>query len=127
MENTNQNYFAFVSGQTSQPMSLCRVSLEEHIRQSLRSLIFTRVGERAIHVDIGSRVMDRLFRPFVSSLRSEIEGDLTEAIAKGEPRIENVLTEVSVDPQDKGSLLVALSYRVKETRKTNQFKLVLEA
>ena len=105
--------------------SLKRVSLEDHIKYTLRAAILTHEGERFLHPTLGSRVRDSLFRPLIAEIRTEIASQVSSAIQKSEPRVEVIDVEVAPDNVDKSKVLVQIKYRVLETRKVDNVRLAI--
>jgi hypothetical protein len=91
------------------------VSDEEDIRQSLKILFGTAVGERLFAPAYGLDMREILFEPMSTTLRSFLAERVKIAVLFYEPRI-NVLglSVESPDPND-GTLVVSLDYEVRAT------------
>jgi len=120
---SNASYYSLsLDGQTA----LRRCSLEEHIKQSLRACVLTRLGERSFHPVLGSRVSEFLFRPLVSQVREDIAQAIRESIERGERRVEVLGVEVAVDKAEPGLATIQLKYRVLETSKVEKLNISLQ-
>lgn len=84
------------------------VDEEEDIKQSLRILLSTSVGERVMQPDFGANMHDLLFEPLSVSFAKQMSTKIERAILFFEPRIktddvtfildaENGLIEVKID------------------------------
>ncbi len=117
-------YFS-LSLDTDSP-ALRRCSLEDHIRQSLRACILTRLGERSSYPTLGSRTAELLFRPLVNQVRAEIAQAIFDSVEKGEPRVEILNVEVFSDKLNPGMGQVQLKYRIRETSKVERLTVTLK-
>jgi len=88
---------------------------EEHIRQSLRTLLLTARGERFMRPKFGSGLGAYLFEGIDATTVSLIKREVRGTVERYEPRVE--LTDVKVDHsvQDLGVLRIAVYYRIKST------------
>ncbi len=114
------NYFHF-SGTGKANASLGRTSLENHIRQSLRSALLTHLGERPAHPELGSELLSLLYKPLSPSLQAEIQNQVRACATRAEPRI--ILGEVKTFPAAKGKVSVVLRYQIQETHKYDELRL----
>lgn len=58
----------------------------DHLRQSIRDILTTRIGTRVMRRDYGSRVPDLIDRPITPRLAVELYAAVAEALARWEPR-----------------------------------------
>ena len=88
---------------------------EEDIRESLRILLATRLGERFLQPKYGCNLDELLFEPLNTTVTTYIRGLVKQAILIYEPRIE--LEDVAIDLLDEpaGKIELVVSYRVRAT------------
>ncbi len=106
-------------------LSFVRIGLEEHIKHSIKALLFTQKGERRLHPELGSRMRDLLFRPLNVSLKSELEREVRTALETGESRIELKTIKTSIDTLGKASMKVEIGYWIKEINKGDSFSFTI--
>ena len=83
----------------------------DHIGESIRQILGTRVGERFMRPDFGSRLHELVFEPNDAILKSLVKHYAIEAIQRWEKRI--TLTAVTFDEGSEGNtLMVRIAYRV---------------
>ena len=63
-----------------------RLSGVEHIKQSIRTILTTRIGTRIMRRDFGSRLPELVDNPTGELLKVELFAATAEALVKGEPR-----------------------------------------
>lgn len=73
---------------------LAKVSNEDSIKQSLKSLILTNRTERYYNSYIGTRIRNLLFDPMDPITANAIKDEITETIQNNEPRISIVDLQV---------------------------------
>jgi hypothetical protein len=88
---------------------------DDNVEQSLRILLMTRVGERVMRGDFGSRLGDMVFRPGSDQNLRAIEREVSSVINAFEPRAEVLGVAAEADAIDATQITVSLSYRVKRT------------
>ncbi|MHB9131177.1 MAG: GPW/gp25 family protein [Armatimonadota bacterium] len=83
-----------------------------HIHESLRQILGTRLGERVMHPDFGSRLHELVFEPHDAILYGLIRHAVREAITRWEPRI--VITDIQLVPDvnDAHLVLVSITYQL---------------
>lgn len=91
------------------------------IRDSIVTILNTRIGQRLFQPDFGSRLHDLVFEPNDPGLLVMIEEDVINAIAKWEPRV--LLLGVRVQP-DENRVIVNLEMKIR--RLNIPFNLPLE-
>lgn len=69
-------------------------STEQQAYSNLVNLLLTRRGERYLHPDFGTNIIDSLFMPNIESVRGSIRESVTDSIARWLPYI--TLLSVSV-------------------------------
>lgn len=87
---------------------------EEDVRQSLRILLSTTIGERILEPRYGCNLVRFLFEPLDTTLATYIKHLVRDAILYFEPRVvlEHVRTEVD---SEEGRLIINLDYRIPAT------------
>jgi len=100
--------------------SLSPCTYEEHIRQSLRTLLLTARGERFMRPEYGSGLGAYLFESIDATTVSLIMREVRGTVEYYEPRVE--LTDVTVDHnvQDPAVLRIAVYYRIISTGASDQ-------
>jgi hypothetical protein len=93
------------------------VEYEEDIRQSIRIIVETAKGERAMRPDFGCGIHDLVFEAVDSTTIRRIQSELEDALRRFEARIDVLEITVDEDATSEGELLIQLEYRV---RRTNQ-------
>jgi hypothetical protein len=88
---------------------------DDNVEHSLRVLLLTRVGERVMRGDFGSRLGEMVFRPGSEQNLRAIEREITTVIVRSEPRVEVLAVRAEADADDATHVTVALSYRVRRT------------
>lgn len=85
----------------------------EVIWASIIHILNTPIGTRVRKPEFGSRLMDLVFEPNDDLLVGLARIYIAEALAKWEPRIEVIETEVYRDSTDDHKLTCRLTYRIK--------------
>ena len=88
---------------------------EKDIRQSLRILLTTQVGERIMREDFGCSLNELQFEVANHKLYRDLENMITEAIKKYEPRIKLENLDISEKDNSEGELLITLDYTLRAT------------
>lgn len=88
---------------------------DANVEQSLRVLLLTRVGERVMRGDFGSRLGDMVFRPGSDQNLRALEREVSSVILAFEPRVEVLDVVAEADTVDATRITVSLSYRVRRT------------
>lgn len=94
-------------------------SEEENIRQSIRIILGTRPGERAMLPDFGCRVYEHVFDvPDAASVTLACS-DIVDALVRWEPRIVDIDVTPDLTGLDRGRVLFEISYTVRATNNPN--------
>ena len=80
------------------------------------------LGERVMRPQFGSRTMDYVFESDSQDFALSVTGEITDALIRWEPRIEEVEVSAKMEGGDKTSAVIRISYRVRNTN--NHFNLV---
>lgn len=83
------------------------------IRSSIRMILATRLGERVMLPEFGSRLYELVFEPMDDALRSLARTFVIEAIQRWEPRV--TLQAVSLSSDDNtNTFTISMSYIINE-------------
>ena len=95
------------------------VSAELDIRQSLWVLFSTAVGERVMVPEYGSRLWQMIFSNVTTTLMTQLNEIVRQAVLYWEPRID--VDEVAVQPDASvdGLVLVTVYYTIRQTNARN--------
>ena len=104
--------FPIVPGPTGE---LGYSSADANVEHSLRVLLLTRVGERVMRGELGSRLGELVFRPGSAQNLRAIEREVESVIQRAEPRVEVLSVRAEADADDATHVTVALAYRVRRT------------
>jgi phage baseplate assembly protein W len=99
--------------------SIEMVSDDLDIRQSLWVLFSTSVGERVMLPEYGSSLWQMLFRNVTTTLMTQIEEIVSNAVLYWEPRIDVDSVSVQPDASQDGLVLITLSYTIRKTNARN--------
>jgi hypothetical protein len=91
------------------------VSGTDDIRESLRILLTTTVGERLLHPTYGCDVRRHLFEPLNTTLVTFLRDLVHTAILRHEPRIRPDTVAVAEEPPGGGTLVIRVDYVVRAT------------
>lgn len=78
----------------------------EHLKQSIRDILTTRIGTRVMRRDYGSRVPDLVDRPITPALAADLYAAVAEALDAWEPRLK--LERVQVTQASPGRIALSL-------------------
>ena len=89
------------------------VTHDREIEESIRIILGTARGERAMRPEFGCRIHDQVFGPANASTAGQVAADVREALERWEPRIDVVDVLVTFDRIDSGILYIDLTYAVR--------------
>ncbi len=95
---------------------------EEDIKEAIKIILMTYRGERVMQPEFGSRIQNYMFEENDQAVLTMLKHDIIDALISWEPRIENLMIDVSVSGDDKNVALANISYVVRNTN--NMFNLV---
>ena len=95
--------------------SVAMVSDEIDVEESLHILFSTSLGERVMVPRFGSQLGQRVFHGLTTTLLTELEELVRNAILYWEPRIELLDVEVKADSVLEGRVEIRVSYAVHRT------------
>jgi hypothetical protein len=88
---------------------------EEDIRQAIRIILGTSMGERVMRPDFGCGIHNYMFAPINSGTLALIENSVREALTTWEPRIDIIDVKTDTSAAAEGKLLVSINYWVRST------------
>jgi phage baseplate assembly protein W len=95
----------------------------QNIRENIRVILLTEVGERILLAEFGSRIQSVLFEQNTPATRRLIQKEMEEALQRWEPRIELESVEATTDGGDDRAVTATITYRVRATRAIEQMTL----
>ncbi|MEL6536671.1 MAG: GPW/gp25 family protein [Bacteroidota bacterium] len=95
---------------------------EQNVKECLRLLLDTQLGERILLPEYGTRLKSLVFAPFDSELVLRIQELVKKSILENESRIAVEEVVVTPYPEERGRLNITVHYTVPETN--NRFNFV---
>ena len=95
---------------------------EESIRQAIRIVLSTALGERVMRPNFGCGIHELVFAPNSAATRGLAESHVSEALLRWEPRIEVLDVRAEASGEQDEELLISINYRVQMT--DSRFNLV---
>jgi phage baseplate assembly protein W len=87
------------------------VKNENSIKQSIRNLLLTSLGERPFQPEIGSKLAGLLFEPYDAFLEEDIKEEIYNTVQRLEPRVQ--LQDVRIySAEDNNELNVEIDYTI---------------
>ncbi len=91
----------------------------QSVKESVYLILMTGKTERMLRPSFGSRIAEYAFMDMTETRMTLLAGNLRSEILQQEPRISDL--EISIEPvQEKGCLLVNISYIAKEEQKRDR-------
>ena len=84
---------------------------EDAIKQSVKNIIFTILGEKPFLPLFGSKMKSSLFELDTNFNETKISAEISSILLNNEPRISNILVSVS-NPSDSHELNVTIQYDI---------------
>jgi hypothetical protein len=123
-----QEYFSdFLTSFAYSPIgnNLGRVVNENSIKQSLKNLIMTNIGERLFQPTIGSNVMNALFDPNSIITLSNIEFYVKNTIKFNEPRV-SLLNVIAKNTSDENQIQIDIIFSLINNPEPISLSLILK-
>ena len=98
---------------------LAYVEGDANVEQSLRILLLTSLGERAMRATFGSKAQRLVFAPGSVQYLGLLETTVREAVRDWEPRVELEQVRAEADARDQRRVTVNIRYRVRRTNTRN--------
>lgn len=104
-------------------------TIEDMVKENIRSVVMTRKGERKIYKDLGTNIYNYLFEPLTVDVKPKIQKEVIDAVQKYVPlcKVEKVFvlfkedinqfSKLSSVVLDEHSLLIILQYSVVSANK----------
>lgn len=119
-------YSDFLSNLDTHPFSndIAKIKNEQSIKQSIRNLLLTNVGERFFRPYLGSNVYKSLFELIDNFVINDIKTHIENAINAYEPRAQLIAVNVE-DNGDGNSLTATIQFSIINTGDTATLNLIL--
>lgn len=88
---------------------------EEDVHQAILIILSTDWGERVMRPDFGAGLRSFVFGPLSQTMLQQVQTRVKESLVKWEPRIDVEGVNVTIDPDNQGCLLIAITYFVRVT------------
>jgi hypothetical protein len=125
-----QEYFSdFLSSFDKSPLSndLARLRNENSVKQSVRNLVLTNLGERPFQPDVGGNVSHMLFEPFTNFTADDLKKDILNTLKQNEPRISASDLTVQVIPNaDQNEFTVNIFFYIINQSEPTSVSLILQ-
>ena len=86
---------------------------DQIVRQSIWMILGTAQGERLMLPEFGCGIHDLVFEPNTVTLRAELATEVTQALARWEPRIDVLDVQVTTRPQERNHLDIRIDYEIR--------------
>jgi len=124
---SRNNYHALqLDSRGVQPARFTRVSLEDHIKESLRALLLLQPGERILQPALGCGLAKFMFRPLTQGLKRDIVAHIFETLGKQEDRVALLSVEVEGDKSEKSRISILLEYRILQSQRIDNLKVAVQ-
>lgn len=97
-------------------------SIEEDIRESIKIILRTNIGERVMLPEFGTTAGEFVFSDNRAERMVALESSVSESLDRWEPRIKDITVTVSNTDGSKNALEIDIGYTVRSTN--NQFNMV---
>ncbi len=87
-------------------------SYESNIEESIRLILGTAVGERIMEPEFGSHIHDYVFHPNNPNTASLVSSYAQQALAKLEPRVEEIDIQAYPDKNNEKTLVLNINYKI---------------
>jgi phage baseplate assembly protein W len=111
----NEYFSDFLASFDKSPMSsdLAIIRNENSIKQSVRNLILTNLGERLFRPTIGGNVNRMMFEPMTGFTADDLKKDILNTIRQNEPRVSSSDLIVTVIPSyDQNQITVNILFTI---------------
>lgn len=100
---------------TSNDGSTAMALYEKDVEQAIRIILGTDWGERVMRPDFGAGLNSFVFGPLNQTTLRMVQSRVQDSLIKWEPRIDVEQVKVTLDSNQPGKLLIAVTYRVRVT------------
>jgi len=87
----------------------------EDIKEAIKIILTTKIGERINRMGFGSSLFNYVFSTTDYTEIKSMEYDIKKALTTWEPRIENLEVNAQVDTKNNNRILISISYETNET------------
>lgn len=117
----------FMTNLDLHPLSddIAKVKNEQAIKQSIRTLILTNVGERFFRPYLGSNVYKSLFEPLDGFVQNDIKTYIEDTINAYEPRAKVISVNVYDNQDDGNSITATIQFSIINTGQDAILNLIL--
>jgi phage baseplate assembly protein W len=95
--------------------SVAVASAEEDVRQSIRIILGTNLGERVMRPDFGSGIRAFVFEAISTTTLTLLRTRVEDALIRWEPRISVERVEVALPNRSSSQVNISVDYRVRAT------------
>jgi phage baseplate assembly protein W len=95
--------------------AIAEVAYAEDVRQAIRIILGTNLGERVMRPDFGAGLRALVFEPITTTTMARVRDRVESALIAWEPRIDLLSVTVTRSREQRGLLLIAIDYRVRAT------------
>lgn len=123
-----QEYFSdFLSSFDKSPLSsdIARITNENSIKQSIRNLVLTNLGERLFNPNIGGDVSRMLFEPYTGFTADDLKKDIINTIKQNELRANDISVNVIAN-EDQNRFTVNIFFYIINNPNQLSLELVLQ-
>lgn len=87
----------------------------ENVERAMRLVLGTAYGERPMRPEFGCAIHDMVFEPSTVDLRTRIQIEVENSLARWEPRVIVLGVQVEFDGGDPTRVLITVNYQLKGT------------
>lgn len=123
-----QEYFSdFLSSFDKSPLSsdIARITNENSIKQSIRNLVLTNLGERLFNPNIGGDISRMLFEPYTGFTADDLKKDIINTIKQNELRANDISVNVIAN-EDQNRFTVNIFFYIINNPNQLSLELVLQ-
>lgn len=97
-------------------------TMEDDIKEAIRIILLTNIGERVMRPDFGSGAQEYVFESDSEEFIASVRNTVTDALTRHEPRISNIDVQVRMQGASKVEAVIQIGYTVRSSN--NYFNLV---
>lgn len=98
--------------------AMAMVADEREVEESIRIVLATSPGERAMRPEFGCRIHEHVFAPVGASTAGLLAFEVRDSLERWEPRITLDGVDVSFDREDTSVVYIDVRYRINDTNDT---------
>jgi len=95
--------------------STAMAAYEKDVYEAIWMILSTDWGERVMRPDFGAGLRSFVFGPLSQTVLQQVQTRVQESLVKWEPRINVEQVSVTINPNEPGKLLIAITYSVRVT------------